>query len=188
MANVNHNTLTDPYLHEPKGVSTATAGDVYVADGAGSGAWTPAHNYINGYLAFDSATPAYSHSITTSYTALDPTFTIAVSELWSGTASPNARLIYTGTDTSVAALAFTLNLKNNSGTNRDVEIAFYKNGTIMPNGHIIITAVSGEWRDANLNAYTTFATNDYVEVFVKGSAAFTLLVASASLNVMGVPA
>lgn len=111
-----------------------------------------------------------------------------MSELWSGTASPNARLIYTGTDTSVAALAFTLNLKNNSGTNRDVEIAFYKNGTIMPNGHIIITAVSGEWRDANLNAYTTFATNDYVEVFVKGSAAFTLLVASASLNVMGVPA
>jgi hypothetical protein len=27
MANVNHNTLTDPYLHEPKGVSTASAKD-----------------------------------------------------------------------------------------------------------------------------------------------------------------
>ena len=39
MANVNHSTLTDPYLHEPKGVATAASGDVYVADGAGSGTW-----------------------------------------------------------------------------------------------------------------------------------------------------
>lgn len=33
------NTITDPYLPEPKGVSSATDGDIYVADGAGSGAW-----------------------------------------------------------------------------------------------------------------------------------------------------
>ncbi|MGW8178602.1 MAG: hypothetical protein ACWGQW_07540 [bacterium] len=37
---VKHVELTDPYLHVPKGCSSATAGDVYVADGAGSGAWT----------------------------------------------------------------------------------------------------------------------------------------------------
>jgi hypothetical protein len=40
MANVNHSTLTDPYLHEPKGAASASSGDVYVANGAGSGAWT----------------------------------------------------------------------------------------------------------------------------------------------------
>jgi hypothetical protein len=40
MANVNHSTLTDPYLHEPKGVSTASYGQVYMANGSGSGAWT----------------------------------------------------------------------------------------------------------------------------------------------------
>ena len=40
MANVNHSTLTDPYLHEPKGVAAASSGDVYLANGAGSGAWT----------------------------------------------------------------------------------------------------------------------------------------------------
>ena len=50
MANVNHNTLTDPYLHEPKGVSTATAGQVYIANGAGSGDWVQNHNYVNGYI------------------------------------------------------------------------------------------------------------------------------------------
>jgi hypothetical protein len=43
MANLNHSTLTDPKIHEPKGASTATAGYVYIADGAGSGSWgTPA--------------------------------------------------------------------------------------------------------------------------------------------------
>jgi len=40
MATVEHNTLSDPLIHEPKGASTATAGQVYVADGLGSGAWS----------------------------------------------------------------------------------------------------------------------------------------------------
>ena len=40
MANVNHSTLTDPYLHEPKGAAAATVGKVYVSNGSGSGAWT----------------------------------------------------------------------------------------------------------------------------------------------------
>ena len=34
-----HNTLTDPELHEPKGVSTASADTVYVAGGSGTGTW-----------------------------------------------------------------------------------------------------------------------------------------------------
>lgn len=34
---VEHSTLTTTNLHEPKGVASATAGQVYVADGAGSG-------------------------------------------------------------------------------------------------------------------------------------------------------
>jgi hypothetical protein len=35
-----HATLTGANLHEPKGVAAAASGAVYVADGAGSGAWT----------------------------------------------------------------------------------------------------------------------------------------------------
>ncbi len=34
-----HKLLTDPDIHEPKGISTATADQVYRADGAGSGSW-----------------------------------------------------------------------------------------------------------------------------------------------------
>lgn len=34
-----HRNLTGASLHEPKGAATATAGQVYIADGAGSGTW-----------------------------------------------------------------------------------------------------------------------------------------------------
>lgn len=36
-----HRNITDPNIHEPKGVTSASAGVTYVADGSGSGAWTP---------------------------------------------------------------------------------------------------------------------------------------------------
>lgn len=35
-----HNTITDPNIHEPRGVASASDGEVYVADGAGSGVWS----------------------------------------------------------------------------------------------------------------------------------------------------
>lgn len=34
-----HKNLTDPQLHEPKGIATAEENTVYVADGNGSGVW-----------------------------------------------------------------------------------------------------------------------------------------------------
>jgi hypothetical protein len=37
---IQHNTITDPDIHEPKGAASAASGKVYVADGAGSGAWS----------------------------------------------------------------------------------------------------------------------------------------------------
>lgn len=42
MANIQHKDIPDAQLHEPKGVASANAGDIYVADGAGSGAWATA--------------------------------------------------------------------------------------------------------------------------------------------------
>jgi hypothetical protein len=47
-------TVTDPYLPEPKNVSTAAAGKVYVADGAGSGQWSAL--YSSGFEVVDDTT------------------------------------------------------------------------------------------------------------------------------------
>jgi microcystin-dependent protein len=41
-----HKNLTGADLHEPKGADTAASGEVYVADGAGSGSWTAASSII----------------------------------------------------------------------------------------------------------------------------------------------
>ena len=36
---VNHKDITGDQLHEPKGIETASSGEVYIADGVGSGSW-----------------------------------------------------------------------------------------------------------------------------------------------------
>lgn len=57
MANVAHSTLTTTNLHEPKGVASAATGQVYVANGSGSGAWTTVEGLtITGMIA-DFVTP-----------------------------------------------------------------------------------------------------------------------------------
>lgn len=43
-----HKNLSGEDLHEPKGIETAASGDVYIADGAGSGSWEPVTNDILG--------------------------------------------------------------------------------------------------------------------------------------------
>lgn len=45
MANVQHSSLTDPNLHEPKGISTASASQLYLSNGSGSGTWTNANRF-----------------------------------------------------------------------------------------------------------------------------------------------
>lgn len=40
MTNKAHSTLTGSDLHEPKGIGSATSGQVYISNGSGSGTWT----------------------------------------------------------------------------------------------------------------------------------------------------
>jgi len=42
---VQHSSLTGSECHEPKGADTASAGEIFVADGAGSGSWNAAIEY-----------------------------------------------------------------------------------------------------------------------------------------------
>lgn len=56
MANVSHASLTGTNVHEPKGIATATAGQVYLSDGSGSGVWTGATGITTGMIS-DFATP-----------------------------------------------------------------------------------------------------------------------------------
>ena len=51
MANVEHSALTDPNLHEPKGLTgTSHSGRVYVSNGSASGAWTARQDLITVHI------------------------------------------------------------------------------------------------------------------------------------------
>jgi hypothetical protein len=186
MANVTHSSLTGSDLHEPKGVASASSGKVYISDGSGSGHWDYYNSYINGYIAFDAVTPAATHSVTTSFTVFNPTFLIGDNRDWVGESSPNARLKYTGTHSSEVNCQLSMSIQQASGSNKDLEIIFRKNGVALNGGHAIATCESGVWRTVTLTDFGTFNTNDYLEVFLKGSATFTLNVAGANLTALGI--
>ena len=48
--NIPHKNLTGANLHEPKGIENASAGDVYIADGVDSGAWTEPGGAVYGEM------------------------------------------------------------------------------------------------------------------------------------------
>lgn len=185
MVNVNHSTLTDPYLHEPKGVAAASNGSVYVANGSGSGSWVHAHHYVGGYIPFDAVTPSYQHNVTATLSPLNPTFNISEISGFTAVSTPNARLQYTETESIAATINFTMSLKNNSGSPKQVEFVIYKNGVAIGGAHNIQTAVSGEWATCVLVGQTTLSQNDYIEIWIKAGTAFVLDVASAYLTIAG---
>ena len=185
MANVNHSTLTDPYLHEPKGAASAGSGTVYVANGSGSGTWVEKTRFIGAYVGFDATTPAYAHSVTTADTILNPTFTVAESNGFTGETSPNARLKYTGTEDIEAQIVFTISSGQSAGTSHDCEFAIFKNGTELGGSRTIRTISSGSWGSISVFGFTSFSTDDYLEIKVKGNASFTLNVASAFMSITG---
>jgi len=57
-----HASLTGADLHEPKGITGANSGDVYVADGANGGAWTSNKEYVYAEIA-DISTAASSWAL-----------------------------------------------------------------------------------------------------------------------------
>lgn len=50
MTTVAHSALTGADLHEPKGAAAATANQLYLANGAGSGTWTTLQGGMNQYV------------------------------------------------------------------------------------------------------------------------------------------
>jgi hypothetical protein len=188
MANVNHSSLTDPYLHEPKGAASALSGDVYIANGSGSGAWRQAHSHVDAYLAFDAATPAYAHSATTSFTVINPTLTSSTADGFTVSNSPNARLTYTGTQSLSSNIHISISTSQATGTNKDVEWRIYKNGSPLAGSHVIRTISSGSWGSVSLLGNNTLATNDYLEIYSKIDSASTVNYASIFWTIKGLPA
>ena len=139
MADVSHALLTGSELHEPKGIETAALGEVYVADGSGSGSWNNiGASSFTGMIA-DFAWPVVQEgwlecdgsdvNITT-YAALYAAMTIQMS---------GTRISGTNTITSLSS---TTNMR----------VGYYVFGTGIPSGTTITTINSGTQITLSTNA------------------------------------
>ena len=69
---VQHNAITDPDIHEPKGIAAATAGKVYVSDGASSGDWKYAPGKAHAELYITSGATAHTLAAASAFTKVNP--------------------------------------------------------------------------------------------------------------------
>lgn len=196
---ISHASITDPNLHEPKGVSTAAANTAYVSNGAGSGAWSKiptqglagisANGTANQVVVvdgagafnlqwpvshgfcyfFNSGTPAVI-TYPSTYTKVAPTTTPSGTpkEFTEGT---NARLTYTGALPRHAIIEASATLAQSSGADRDIRIAIYKNGILLPASEDLLTANSGIKRQVSTICSTNCSQNDYFEMFIRNEGA-----------------
>lgn len=194
MANVNHSTLTDPYLHEPKGVASAGAGELYYANGTGSGSWLPSHVHCTADAGFNTAGVA-SVSVSTAQTPIVPTsgYTLYNNEgfqLIAAGALTGSGLEYTGSPDIHVDIVATFSVKQSSGGN--AQLQFYINddpftSTGIPGSKSIITSTSGDWHQVTCFAQKTLSQYDQFFVEVISDISATVTIANAMIKVSGIP-
>lgn len=94
-----HSTLTGSSLHEPKGVATASAGTVYVANGSSSGAWTAREYTVHAVIADISTAETvyipvpYAGTVSRVTTVLEGAITVADATITPATSAGNMETI-----------------------------------------------------------------------------------------------
>lgn len=181
MATTQHKNITDPDIHEAKGVAAAAAGKVYISDGAGSGAW----RYIpHSYCYYTNIGTGTTYTTPASYTLVNPTTTVGSSSPKDFTHNNAGRLTYTGTTTLDVTIEANITGKHSSATVVDAFFAIYKNGSLVTGSERARSFLSGTYDQISILAHVSMATNDYVEVYTK-TASGNVVVHAINLLVQG---
>lgn len=135
MANVQHSSLTDPNLHEPKGISTASANQVYRSDGSGSGTWTNVNRLPGtgwGKYTNTTYTGTTALAISTTEVLLPFTTNADVSQLPIGLDGVTSSLLNLSTETlqfvsegDLHSITLTFKVYSTSGTPVTMDIKLY---------------------------------------------------------------
>jgi len=70
---IQHKLITDPDIHEPKGVAAAAANKVYVSNGTGSGVWAFQPSGLFGEIYIDAGATTQTLAAASAYAKLNPT-------------------------------------------------------------------------------------------------------------------
>ena len=171
MATVQHSALTDPNIHEPKGITTAQEGQVYIADGSNSGDWMfpSGHAYGELYIAGGATSQTLPSASATA--KLNP------SGEWTENGNANVTLDATnGTITILQAGEYSLNFficfttaAISSGAKYNFHYAV--NGTASTRKVLVAKISNGaDTLHVSASGLATFAENDVVSMYVGGDA------------------
>jgi len=161
---IEHSIVTDPDIHEPKGISTAVANKVYVAISAGAGAWM--YPTAHGSVSYVDLTTGTTYVTPTVYTKLAPT-TVASGSAIEVTEATTAKTTYTGTPTRHVRISANVTVGQTAGASRPLTFAVYKNGSILANSEIRTEITGSTLQNVFLHYDGTVVTNDYFEVYAK---------------------
>jgi hypothetical protein len=102
---------------------------------------------------------------------------VLVAGTWTVDLSTNAtcttagRITYTGTTTQVLTINAALSLDPASGSNQNLQVYLYKNGSAIAGSRIEAKVNNGEHLAVPLVYQISMATNDYIEIYVQNSTA-----------------
>jgi len=169
LANVQHSALTDPNIHEPKGVASAASGKVYVANGSGSGTWKHISGHAYGELYISGGVTAQTLPASSATAKLNPTGE------WTTNGSANVTLsAANGTITISQAGEYQLNFWASFATAGIASGAEYNfhyavNGTPSPRKIKVSKNTSGiDKLNVCAIGYAQLAAGDVVSIYVGG--------------------
>src|SRR6056297_238378 len=183
MPTVEHSTLTTSDLHEPKGIDSANADEVYIADGSGSGDWQVLNPY-GGIIYNDVAGSGTTFSSPSSYTLLN--VVTAATNLNGFSANNLGRLTYTSSEMRHAHAVFNMSYKHSTGGGNDITFGVYKNGSLLSSFEAIGSADSSNFQRMVLRFDDMMSTDDYYEVYAK-TASGNIIVYHLYFFMMGMP-
>jgi microcystin-dependent protein len=161
LADVAHSSLTGADLHEPKGVATAASGTAYIADGAGSGAWSSIADALSqtGMIA-DFGVPV----VPTGWLECDGS---AVSRTTYATLFAAVTIQQTGTRTNGSAIVTGLS------STTDMKVGYFLGGTGIPAGTTILTVDGATQITMSANATSSGSATVIVSPWALGDASTT---------------
>jgi hypothetical protein len=169
MATIQHSALTDPEVHEPKDITTADAGAVYVADGAGSGAWQQPAGHAYGELYISEGATSQTLAAASGTAKLNPTAE------WTTNGNANVTLsAANGTITITHAGEYSLNFWITFTTASIAAGAKYRfyyavNGVHGTRNVFVTKPTNGaDTVHCSASGLATLAVNDVVTIYVGG--------------------
>ena len=190
MANIQHAVLTDPQIHEPKGVSTAASGKVYRANGSGSGVWVFPSGHAYGEIYISGGVTTQTLPTSSGTAKLNPTGE------W--TANGNANTTPSATDGTITIteggeyqLNFWVSFTTASiATQSKYNFYYAVNGVPSPRKMVVAKYSNGaDTLHCSASGYANLSENDVVSIYVGGDStssntAITVLEAGLSLSLI----